>query len=304
MQKLASRLPAVCSCLGARWRWIPCADDRVRAGTGAALACDRTRRRRRAALAAGIGSRTELGYAAIAGLLALAIALWALKIWDASLSVPFRYSEVDDTKFYLLLIKGILAHGWFLTNHNLGAPFGQQLYDYPQGADNLNLFTVKLIGLVSPHPGVVINVFLFVTFVLDGAAACLVLRRLGVSPLVSIVCAVLFALLPYHFFRSDSHLFLSSYWSLPLTAYLFIAVLDDRPLFTRRPSGGRVRRLPDPGERRDRRDVPGDRLDRALLRGLRAGDDRRRAAAQAALRSAGWRRCCRGWPRSRWCWSC
>ncbi len=134
-----------------------------------------------------------------------------------------------------------------MTNHNLGAPFGQQLYDYPQGADNLNLFTVKLIGLVSPHPGVVINVFLFVTFVLDGAAACLVLRRLGVSPPVSIVCAVLFALLPYHFFRSDSHLFLSSYWSLPLTAYLFIAVLDDRPLFSRRPSGGRVRRLLTPG---------------------------------------------------------
>jgi hypothetical protein len=145
---------------------------------------------------------TELGYAAIAGLLSLAIALWALKIWDASLSVPFRYSEVDDTKFYLLLVKGILAHGWFFTNHNLGAPFGQQLYDYPQSADNLNLFTLKLIGLVSPHPGVVINVFLFVTFVLDGAAACLVLRRLGVSPLVSIVCAVLFAVLPYHFFRS------------------------------------------------------------------------------------------------------
>jgi hypothetical protein len=186
---------------------------------------------------------TELGYAAIAGLLALAFALWALKIWNASLSVPFRYSEVDDTKFYLLLIKGILAHGWFLTNHDLGAPFGQQLYDYPQGADDLNLFLVKLIGLVSPHPGVVINVFLFVTFVLDGAAACLVLRRLGVSPLVSIVCSVLFALLPYHFFRSDSHLFLSSYWSLPFAAYLFIAVLDDRPLFTRRSSGGRVRRL-------------------------------------------------------------
>jgi hypothetical protein len=185
----------------------------------------------------------ELGYAAIAGLLSLAIALWALKIWNATLSVPFRYSEVDDTKFYLLLIKGILAHGWFLTNHNLGAPFGQQLYDYPQGADNLNLFTLKLIGLVSPHPGVVINVFLFVTFVLDGAAACLVLRRLGVSPLVSIVCAVLFALLPYHFFRTDSQVFLSSYWSLPLTAYLFIAVLDDRALFTRRAAGGRVRGL-------------------------------------------------------------
>ena len=186
---------------------------------------------------------TELGYAAIAGLLALAVALWSLRIWDATLSVPFRYSEVDDTKFYLMLIKGILDHGWFLANHNLGAPFGQQLYDYPQGADDLNLFTVKLIGLISPHPGVVINVFLLLTFVLDAAAACLVARRLGISPATSIVCAVLFALLPYHFFRSDSHLFLSSYWSLPFTAYLFIAVLDDRPLFARRAAGGRARWL-------------------------------------------------------------
>jgi hypothetical protein len=186
---------------------------------------------------------TELGYAAIAGLLALAVALWSLRIWDATLTVPFRYAVVDDTKFYLMLIKGILDHGWFLTNHNLGAPFGQQLYDYPQGADDLNLFGVKLIGLISPHPGVVINVFLLATFVLDAAAACLVLRRLGVSPPASIVCAVLFAVLPYHWFRSDSHLFLSSYWSLPFAAYLFIAVLDDRPLFARGAAGERVRWL-------------------------------------------------------------
>ncbi|HEX5195172.1 MAG TPA: hypothetical protein VFW09_20445 [Solirubrobacteraceae bacterium] len=185
----------------------------------------------------------ELGYAAIAGALALAIALWSLRIWDATLSVPFRYAVVDDTKFYLMLIKGILDHGWFLVNHNLGAPFGQQLYDYPQGADDLNLFAVKLIGLVAPHPGVVINVFLLLTFVLDAAAACLVARRLGISPATSIVCAVLFALLPYHFFRSDSHLFLSSYWSLPFAAYLFVAVLDDRPLFARRAPGRRARWL-------------------------------------------------------------
>jgi hypothetical protein len=186
---------------------------------------------------------TELGYAAIAGLLALAVALWSLRIWDANLAVPFRYAVVDDTKFYLMLIKGILDHGWFLTNHTLGAPFGQQLFDYPQGADDLNLFMVKVIGLVTPHPGDVINVFLLLTFVLDAAAACLVMRRLGVSPATSIVCAVLFAVLPYHWFRSDSHLFLSSYWSLPFTAYLFIAVLDDRPLFTPRAGDGRWRAL-------------------------------------------------------------
>jgi hypothetical protein len=29
--------------------------------------------------------------------------------------VPFRYSVTDDTKFYLMLIKGIIDNGWVFT---------------------------------------------------------------------------------------------------------------------------------------------------------------------------------------------
>jgi phosphoglycerol transferase len=169
----------------------------------------------------------------VAALLALGAAAWALKLWRADIAVPFRYSSDDDTMFYLSLIKGIIDHGWFLTNHNLGAPFGQQLYDYPQSADNLNLLFIKGLGTVWHSPAV-INLFFLSTFPLDAAAAYAVMRRLGVSVVSAVLCAVLFALLPYHFFRSDSHLFLSAYYSLALAAYLFLCVLDDRQLFAHR----------------------------------------------------------------------
>ena len=155
------------------------------------------------------------------------------KLWRADLAVPFRYSADDDTMFYLSMIKGIIDHGWLLTNHSLGAPFGQQLYDYPQSADNLNLLLVKGLGTVWSSAAV-INLFFLSTFALDAAAAYAVMRRLGVSAISAVVCAVLFALLPYHFFRGDSHLFLSAYYSIPLAAYLFIGVLTGRELFARR----------------------------------------------------------------------
>ncbi|MGH2914605.1 MAG: hypothetical protein ACRDMX_06435 [Solirubrobacteraceae bacterium] len=167
-------------------------------------------------------------------LLAVLCGAWALRMWQGDLTVPLRYSKGDDTKFYLMLIKGIIDHGWVLTNHSLGAPFGQQLYDYPQTVDLLNLLLLKGVAWPFPQIGVVINLFLLLTFALDAGSAYLVLRRLCVSAPAAAVCAVLFAVLPYHFFRSDSHVFLSSYWSLPLTAYLFVSIVGGEPVLTRR----------------------------------------------------------------------
>jgi len=181
--------------------------------------------------------RSRLSWGACgAALLAILGAALALRLWRADLAVPLRYSANDDTKFYIALIKGILDHGWYLTNPSLGAPFGQQLYDFPQGADNLNLLAIKGLGVIWPHAAVVINLFFLLTFPLTALAAYAVLRRLGISSPSAVVCAVAFALLPYHFFRSDSHLLLSAYYSIPLGAYLFMRVLAGEPLFSLGPT--------------------------------------------------------------------
>ncbi|HWE34023.1 MAG TPA: hypothetical protein VG410_11090 [Solirubrobacteraceae bacterium] len=169
----------------------------------------------------------------IAALLALAGAAWALRLWRADLGVPFHYSSYSDVTFYVSLVKGIIDHGWFFTNHSLGAPFGQQLYDFPQSADNLNLLAIKVLGVFWGAPTVV-NLFLLASFPVDAAVAYAVMRRLGVSAVPAVVSSVLFALLPYHFFRGDEHLFLSAYYALPVVAYLFISLLTGKSLFARR----------------------------------------------------------------------
>ena len=80
--------------------------------------------------------------------------------------------------------------------------------------------------------------FFLGTFALCAFTAHLVLRVLGLSALSAGVCAVLFSLLAYHFFRGESHLFLSAYYAVPLTAYLFLRVLGGGTLFARRPAAG------------------------------------------------------------------
>jgi hypothetical protein len=172
--------------------------------------------------------------AVAAPVLSLLIAAWVLRLGEAHLSLPWSYAGGGDTKFYLLVIKGILDHGWFQSNPSLGAPFGLQLYDFPQGADNLNLLMVKTLGLFSSNPAWVLNVFFLLTFPLTAVSAYLVLRALGASTGTAVVCAALFALLPYHFYRGESQVLLSAYYSVPLGALLFLRLWQEPGLFARR----------------------------------------------------------------------
>jgi phosphoglycerol transferase len=162
------------------------------------------------------------------------LAALVLHLGEARLSLPWSYAGEGDTKFYLLLIKGIVTHGSYQTNPSLGAPFGLQLYDFPQGADNLNLLLIRALGLLSKNPAFVLNVFFLLTFPLTAASAYAVLRLLRVSIGTALVCAVIFALLPYHFNRGESQVLLSAYYSVPLGALLFLRLWDERGLFARR----------------------------------------------------------------------
>jgi phosphoglycerol transferase len=169
-------------------------------------------------------------------LLALAAAGWALKVWQADLALPFRYAQLDDTKFYLMLIRSVIRHGWFEAGSSLGAPFGQQLADFPQGADNLNFALIRVLALFSSNPALIDNLFYLLTFPLAAASAFLVMRKLGVAAVPAAVAAVLFALLPYHFYRNESQLTLSAYYSVPLSAYLFLCTFLGEERFKRRAS--------------------------------------------------------------------
>src|SRR5205807_1678713 len=100
----------------------------------------------------------ELAVAAGAALLALGFAAVVLKLWRAPLSVPFEYSH-DDANYQLMLVKELLGHGWWFSNPDLGAPFGQHLYDFAVGGDSVHLLLIKGLAVLSSDPAVVANLF-------------------------------------------------------------------------------------------------------------------------------------------------
>ncbi len=87
-------------------------------------------------------------------LIALASAAWVLQLWRANMATPFHYTPLDDTKFYLMLIRSVIRFGWVNAGSSLGAPFGQQLADFPQGGDNLNILMIRGLAVaLLPTPG-------------------------------------------------------------------------------------------------------------------------------------------------------
>ncbi len=185
------------------------------------------------------GPAVDVVVAIATALLALGVAAWVLRLWRGDLAVPFSY-EFDALQ-HGMFVKGVLDHGWYVVNDSLGAPFGQELYDFPQNGDNLQLLIIKALGLFSGNFAVVLNLYFLLTFPLIALAAYVVLRRLGASPAVAAVCGVLYAMLPYHFARRELHLFLSGYFAVPLGAYLVLSTFSGTPLFTRRPHAARPR---------------------------------------------------------------
>lgn len=176
----------------------------------------------------------EIVFALAAMTLATFTALVVLEIWQADFDAPFVYR--DDAILNLMVVKGTTENGWYLENARLGAPLGQELYDYPVfSGDHLNLVVFKLLGLATEEPAAIVNVFFLLTFPLVALTAFLVLRHLRISAGPAIVCSALYALLPYHFLRGETHLFISAYYAVPLAAYLVLAVLTGEPLFATRP---------------------------------------------------------------------
>jgi phosphoglycerol transferase len=164
--------------------------------------------------------------------LALAGAALVLELWRADLRVPFAYT--GDATLNLTLIKDVLENPWYFHNPDLGAPNSQELYDYPViSQETLNLLLFRILGLGTGDPALVINLFFLLTFPLTALTAFIVLRRLDVSRGIALVVALLYAFLPYHFQRGETHVFLSAYYAVPLGAYLAIAVFRGDRLFGR-----------------------------------------------------------------------
>ncbi len=172
--------------------------------------------------------RREVGLWVAAAALTSIVLVPVLRLWRADLSVPFDYGL--DAKFGLMVVKAITDHGWYQPNSSVGAPYGQQLYDFPLGPDHVNFALVKLMTLFTSDAPAVFNLFYLLSFPMTAFASVVVLRRLGLSRGSALVASVLFAFLPYHFFKGERHLLLAAYTAVPVGCLLLLRQLRGEPL--------------------------------------------------------------------------
>jgi hypothetical protein len=178
-------------------------------------------------------TRADLIGIALAAIGSLVAATFSLQLWNAHLHVPLTYGS--DGLISLATVKwAVSGGGWLYTNHQTGAPFGLELFDYPLTTDNLNFVSMWLIGRLTNDPAKVMNIFFLLTFPAEAVAGYVVLRWLNASVASSVVAAILFADSPYHLLRNETHLLLSEYISVPLATYMIISILDGRRILTGR----------------------------------------------------------------------
>lgn len=152
----------------------------------------------------------------------------ALQLWKADLAVPLTYR--GDALPVGAHFKTVFEQGWYEFQPNLGAPWGQTYNDFPT-ADNLHLIAAKVLGLFTSDWAVAMNAYFLIGFPLIAMAAVWFLRTCGISPLLTIALSTLYAIAPYHFIRGESHLWLASYYAIPLALTLLVLVLRGEPLW-------------------------------------------------------------------------
>lgn len=170
--------------------------------------------------------RAELVGAAISASLALAGVTAVLRLWKAHLNVPI--SSAGDVMLSLMVVKNMQVTGWYQGTPELGAPFGQDLTAYPSSVgDFWHMVTLKALSLFL-SPAATVNVFFVAGFAVIAAVAYGCLRLLSVSRPFACALGAVYAFLPFHFLRGESHLLLSTYYSLPIACVVAVWLYNGR----------------------------------------------------------------------------
>lgn len=170
-------------------------------------------------------------------LVACILVTCGMQLWDRDLTAPFYYDL--DAMLYIPLTRTIVEKGfwnpWY--TDRLGAPFGQDLRDFPI-IDFAHFFFLWLWGQVFSDFLVVYNAYSLMNYPLTVLTAMWVLRWLNVSLPAAAVGGLLYTFLPYHQERYHYHYFLAAYWWVPVSLVPAFALLKgDLPYFRRQADG-------------------------------------------------------------------
>lgn len=151
---------------------------------------------------------------------------------------PIEYAGDASLGF---IFKGMMDGEWLpyfgIHSDRLAAPFGFNMYDFPV-SDNLLLLILKVLSFFSKDYMVVMNWYFILTFVLASAAFVYAARYYKAPYSTALVFGLLFTFLPYHFLRGIQHLFLVSYFLVPLLGLILVWIWSAKPIFFKRTGDG------------------------------------------------------------------
>lgn len=150
------------------------------------------------------------------------------QLYKVDLKIPFTYT--GDGLFYGYIIKSILDNGNYNFNPFMGSPFGAYLYDFPVITELLYVIFIKILALFYNNYAEVLNIFYIASFFTVYLVSFWVLRSLDINIYLCSLGAILYSFLPYHFQRLP-HLFLASYFVVPVTIYLALIILMNKNFF-------------------------------------------------------------------------
>ena len=175
--------------------------------------------------------RGTIAHYSVATALCLLAEVVLFHLWEADLRVPFYYDVIgSDLLGNLACAKNMVETGSFLVFPRLGTPGTLDVHDF-QTLDNIHFLIFRAIASVAREPGVALNVFYLLSFLLITWTSLYVMKRLGISGPVAVVASLLYAFAPYHFMRGPWHLFLGAYYAIPPLALLLLRLCEGRPLF-------------------------------------------------------------------------
>jgi phosphoglycerol transferase len=100
------------------------------------------------------------------------------------------------------------------------------MHDFPL-ADGLFFLLLRAVSFVARDYARALNYYFLLTFPLTALTAVFAFRRFGASRVPAVAGALLYAFLPCHFLRGEEHLFLASYFVVPLSAAVALRLFLD-----------------------------------------------------------------------------
>jgi len=148
-----------------------------------------------------------------------------------SLEYPFVYGG-DMMQVYMhikMIATGELPFYTYAASDYLGLPFGFNGADFPFPAAS-NILFVKFLSLFSDNIFVIANIYILLSYFMVANSMFFVLSRLRVDSILAIVISLLYALVPFHYFRIP-HFWFANYFLLPITIYYLLMLWRSKPLF-------------------------------------------------------------------------